>query len=48
MPIGTEDDQTKDGYLLIQKPHQNSTPQKDVNVIKNKFDSSNDIAHQSY
>jgi hypothetical protein len=42
------DDQGQDSYLQIQKQVLSATPQKDVNMIKNKFDSSNDNGHQSY
>lgn len=45
MPLAEEDVQTQDGYLLVQKQHMSATPQKDVNMIKNKFDSSNDNGH---
>ena len=38
MPMGSQD-------ISVQKQMSSATPQKDVNMIKNKFDSSNGEAH---
>lgn len=48
MPHNEDEDKSQDGYLLVQKQQMSATPQKDVNMIKNKFDSSNENGHQSY
>ena len=36
------------GYLKINKQVMSSTPQKDMNQVKSKFDSNNDVANHSY